>query len=56
MSDEPTLASIGLYDKREIFRNCTVEVLTNTLTGEVSVGWYKPGAFPDDKEENDAQD
>lgn len=29
------------YDKEEIFPNCTVQVLTNTVTGEVSVGWWK---------------
>ena len=29
------------YDKEEIFENCTVQVLTNTATGEVSVGWWK---------------
>jgi len=31
----------NMYDKEEIFENCTVQVLTNTLTGEVSVGWWK---------------
>ena len=29
------------YDKEEIFENCTVQVLTNTATGEVSIGWWK---------------
>lgn len=31
----------GLFDQEEIFENCTVQVLTNTVTGEVSVGWWK---------------
>ena len=31
---------LNLYDKEEIFTNCTVQVLTNTLTGETSVGWW----------------
>lgn len=31
----------NMYDKEEIFENCTVQVLTNTLTGEVSIGWWK---------------
>ena len=31
----------SFYDKEEIFPNCTVQVLTNTVTGEVSVGWWK---------------
>ncbi len=29
------------YDKVETFPNCTVQVLTNTTTGEVSIGWWK---------------
>lgn len=29
------------YDKVETFENCTVQVLTNTATGDVSVGWWK---------------
>lgn len=32
---------VSVYDKEEIFENCTVQVLTNTKTGEVSVGWWK---------------
>lgn len=32
---------INIYDKEEIFENCTVQVLTNTITGEVSVGWWQ---------------
>ena len=31
----------NIYDKEEIFPDCTVQVLTNTATGEVSVGWWK---------------
>lgn len=30
----------GMYDKEEIHENCTVQVLTNSQTGEVSVGWW----------------
>ena len=29
----------NFYDKEEIHPDCTVQVLTNTVTGEVSVGW-----------------
>jgi Lar family restriction alleviation protein len=32
---------IGFYDQEEVFHNCTVQVLTNTATGETSVGWWK---------------
>lgn len=31
----------NMYDKEELFDDCVVEVLTNTITGEVSVGWWK---------------
>ena len=31
----------NIYDQEEIYPNCTVQVLTNTATGEVSVGWWK---------------
>ena len=31
----------GIFDKEEIHENCTVQVLTNTKTGDVSVGWWK---------------
>lgn len=30
----------NLFDKEELFTDCTVQVLTNTVTGEVSVGWW----------------
>ena len=31
----------NMYDQEETFPNCTVQVLTNTMTGETSVGWWK---------------
>lgn len=34
---------VVVYDKEETFTNCTVQVLTNTVTGKVSVGWWKEG-------------
>lgn len=34
---------LNLYDKCEIIEGCTVEVLTNTVTGETSVGWWRGG-------------
>jgi ssDNA-binding Zn-finger/Zn-ribbon topoisomerase 1 len=37
----------NIYDKEEIYPNCTVQVLTNTVTGEVSVGWWKNGGKED---------
>ena len=32
---------INIYDKCEVIEGCTVEVLTDTLTGETSVGWWR---------------
>ena len=31
----------NFYDKEEIYENCTVQVLTNTKNGNVSVGWWR---------------
>lgn len=32
---------VPIYDQCETYENCTVQVLTNTLTGETSVGWWQ---------------
>lgn len=31
----------NIFDKEEIFPNCTVQILTNTITGEISIGWWE---------------
>ena len=36
--------SSGLYDLEEVHENCTVQIWKNSITGEVSVGWYEDGA------------
>ena len=36
-----TKVEVNFYDKEETYPNCTVQVLTNTVTGDVSVGWWK---------------
>ena len=33
----------NFYDKEETYPDCTVQVLTNTATGDTSVGWWKNG-------------
>ena len=33
--------STNLYDQEEIHHNCTVQILRNSVTGDVSVGWWK---------------
>jgi Lar family restriction alleviation protein len=40
---EAVKVETNIYDKEEIFPDCTVQVLTNTATGETSVGWWKNG-------------
>lgn len=37
----------NIYDKEETYPNCTVQVLTNTVTGDVSVGWWENGGKED---------
>ena len=37
------MMELNMYDQCEVIENCTVEILTNTLTGETSVGWWRGG-------------
>lgn len=32
---------INLYDEEEIHRNCTVQILKNSVTGVTSIGWWE---------------
>ena len=43
-----TTIETNIYDKEETYPNCPVQVLTNTATGEVSVGWWKNGGKADE--------
>lgn len=38
---EYKLESTATFDKEEIYTDCTVQILTNTVTGEQSIGWWK---------------
>lgn len=40
---EPSVVHVqtNIFDQEEIHENCTVQVLTNSMTGEVSVGWWE---------------
>lgn len=31
----------NIFDKRKLITNCTVEILENSITGEISIGWYR---------------
>lgn len=39
--DKRTNISCGVFDEVEEHQNCTVQVLRNSVTGEVSVGWRR---------------
>ena len=39
-TEEETVA-INFYEEVELHTNCTVQVLRNVLTGELSVGWWE---------------
>ena len=32
---------VNIYDHEETYHGCTVQVLTNTVTGQTSVGWWQ---------------
>lgn len=40
MEDNIVSIETNIFDKATRYTNCTVEVLENTVTGEISVGWY----------------
>ena len=33
--------SDGVFDVEEIYEGCTVQILRNSKTGEVSIGWWE---------------
>lgn len=39
--DNITNVEFNIFDKCTIYTNCTVEILENSATGEISIGWYK---------------
>ena len=46
--EEATKVEPNIYDKEDIYPNCTVQILTNTETGEMSVGWWENERSTDD--------
>jgi len=38
---ETVKVETSFYDQEETYPDCTVQVLTNTATGETSVGWWR---------------
>lgn len=38
---KPITVETNIYDTEEIHHGCTVQVLRNSVTGDVSVGWWQ---------------
>lgn len=38
--NEPEI-QLNIFDEEEIHPNCTVQILRNSATGEISVGWWE---------------
>lgn len=41
MNEEITVIETNIFDEEEIHPNCTVQILRNSVTGEISVGWWE---------------
>ena len=35
------LESLAVFDEVETIKDCTVQILTNSVTGEQSIGWWR---------------
>lgn len=35
------LVTSGMFDQEELHENCTVQILKNSFTGEMSLGWWE---------------
>lgn len=42
LPDSPSVET-NIFDVEEIHENCTVQVLKNRVTGEISIGWWENG-------------
>lgn len=38
---KPIAVETNIYDQEEIHHGCTVQILSNSVTGDVSVGWWE---------------
>lgn len=41
-----------IYDQSEIHHNCTVEIFSNSVTGDVSIGWWHEDEDYDEEDED----
>lgn len=51
-SDPHVEMAVEFYDQSEIHHNCAVEIFSNSVTGDVSIGWWPE----DDDEDYDEED
>ena len=42
-SGETVTSLLACYDQEEIYENCTVQVWSNSQTGDVSIGYWRNG-------------
>jgi hypothetical protein len=40
-AEPPKDVEVNVYDKVTEYDNCTVQILENTATGAISVGWWR---------------
>lgn len=52
---EREIIDVSMYDKEETYTNCTVQVLENTLTGDISVAWFRNPENEEEGEEDDEE-
>lgn len=38
---ETKVIEVNIYDVEEVHDNCVVQILKNTVTGDMSVGWWE---------------
>ena len=48
-SGQKIVSLFSFYDQEELHRNCTVQILSNSKTGEMSIGWWNNN--PEEDEE-----
>ena len=41
MGEKYEVTNLDEFDVEEIHENCTVQILRNSRTGEVSIGWWE---------------
>lgn len=54
--NEVRVDSVALFDEVETHTDCTVQILRNSVTGEVSVGWWENHRPPEDVHREEGKD